>query len=153
MTAFLPAMQFGIPPWFFDDQTNLICKSFVDFHEQIIYPYISELPLDGQPIIRPLWWIEPENNLIFDMNDQFLVGDHILVAPVLEPGLKSRKIYFPIGNWYDKLNDCYYQGPSTIADYSLKLETIPFFYSINSTQSSVFKLTKSIQLCSLETQN
>ena len=95
MTAFLPAMQFGIPPWFFDDQTNLICKSFVDFHEQIIYPYISELPLDGQPIIRPLWWIEPENNLIFDMNDQFLVGDHILVAPVLEPGLKSRKIYFP----------------------------------------------------------
>jgi alpha-glucosidase (family GH31 glycosyl hydrolase) len=91
-------MQFGIPPWYFDEETNSICKKFVDLHESKIFPYIYELPLDGQPIIRPVWWLEPENNLIYQINDQFVVGDDILVAPVLDPEIKHRNIYFPRGN-------------------------------------------------------
>ena len=75
LTAFLPAMQFGVPPWFFDEDTNVICKRFVDLHEELIYPYIVNLQLDGSPIIRPVWWNEADlvnnyNAKIYEINDQ-----------------------------------------------------------------------------------
>ena len=101
MTAFLPAMQFGVPPWFFDEETNNIVKKYAKIHEEQVYPYIKSLPLDGQPIIRPMWWTQPLNKITYSIADQFYVGDMILVAPVLSPfspHYKVRKIYIPPGN-------------------------------------------------------
>lgn len=129
LTAFLPAMQFGIPPWFFDNETNVICKNFVELHEKVVFPYISKLSLDGSPIIRPIWWLEPENDAVFRINDQFLVGDEILVAPVLDPGLTEREIYLPKGKWNYINDDCILKGPIS-KNFTLSLETIPYFYLV-----------------------
>ena len=125
----MPAMQFGVPPWYFDDETNVICKRFVDLHVNYVFPYIYSLPLDGQPIVRPMWWLEPTNELTFNMTDQFLVGDDILVAPVLDPGLMSRDIYIPGGEWTDAETGLSFNGPQMIRDYAVTLETIPYFIS------------------------
>ena len=41
LTAFLPAMQFSIPPWYYKDESlNKICKELVDLHESLVYPLI-----------------------------------------------------------------------------------------------------------------
>ena len=129
MTAFLPAMQFGVPPWFFDDETNTICKNHVEIHRKL-NAYIRELPLDGSPIIRPMWWLEPDAaSKIFQINDQFLVGGDILVAPVLAPGLTEREVYIPKGQWvYNKESGkgCTLEGPIT-KNFTLQLQTIPYF--------------------------
>ncbi len=120
-------MQFGVPPWFFDKETNSICKKFVDLHEDLIYPYISALPLDGSPIIRPIWWAEPDGNTtVYQISDQFLVGDDILVAPVLDAGLTERQVYFPKGIWHDLSAGVNVEGPDT-KHVQLNLHSIPYF--------------------------
>ena len=121
-------MQFGVPPFSFDQETNVICLKFVRLHEELVFPYISQLPLDGSPIVRPLWWLEPENKEIFDINDQFLVGDDFLVAPVLNEGQVVRKIYLPTGDWYYMDKECDIQGPLW-DNFIVELDTIPYFVS------------------------
>ena len=128
MTAFLPAMQFGVPPWYFDEETNIIAKNFVSIHEDKVYPYIKSIPLDGQPIIRPMWWAEPLNEKTYSMTDQFYVGNNLLVAPILDSGITLRSIYIPSGYWVDVNYLCMYTGPITI-NYNVTLQTIPFFYN------------------------
>jgi len=96
-----------------------------------VYPYMKTIPLDGQPFIRPLFWLEPDNQAVFKINDQFLVGDQIMVAPVLEPNATSRQIYIPTGKWFDPNLNCLITGPTLISNYSLKLETIPYFFSFS----------------------
>lgn len=66
MTAFLPSMQFSIPPWYYDDKTqvpvNTICKKYVDLHENLIFPLMQKYGKiateTGEPIIRPIWWLD-----------------------------------------------------------------------------------------------
>jgi alpha-glucosidase (family GH31 glycosyl hydrolase) len=128
LTAFMPSMQFGVPPWYFDYETDRIAKKFVDIHIEQVAPYIYELPLDAQPIIRPIWWLEPTNNQTFNISDQFMVGDDILVAPILDPNVTSRLVYLPIGQWYNIESKCVYNGPVYIKE-NVNIETIPYYYS------------------------
>jgi alpha-glucosidase (family GH31 glycosyl hydrolase) len=130
LTAFLPAMQFGVPPWNFDEETDQIAHRFVQIHIDTVAPYIYSLPLNNQPIIRPIWWAEPNNKLTFNISDQFLVGDDIIVAPVLDPGLTSRVVYLPPGEWYNPEDRTYQTGPAYITQ-NLTLDTIPYYYSKN----------------------
>jgi alpha-glucosidase (family GH31 glycosyl hydrolase) len=123
-------MQFGVPPWFFDDETDQIAQKFVQIHILTIAPYINNLPLDNLLIIRPIWWAEPSNELTFNISDQFLVGDDILVAPILDPGLISRTVYLPPGDWYNPEDKTYQTGPGYIT-VDVTLGTIPYYYSKN----------------------
>jgi alpha-glucosidase (family GH31 glycosyl hydrolase) len=128
LTAFLPAMQFGVPPWFYDDETTTIAKAFVDIHVKYVFPYMIQLPLDGQPLVRPIWWLEPTNSLVFNISDEFLVGNDILVAPVLDQGIQQRNVYFPVGNWTNIEDKCVYQGPLNTT-VPVQLNTIPYYFS------------------------
>lgn len=101
---------------------------------------MKTIPLDGQPLIRPLFWLEPSNKALYTINDQFLVGDQIMVAPVLEPNAISRQIYIPVGKWVDPNLNCTVTGPTLIANYTLKLETIPYFLAYSSQKSSQVKV-------------
>jgi alpha-glucosidase (family GH31 glycosyl hydrolase) len=52
----------------------------------------------GEPIIRPLEYMYPHRGYA-GIKDQFLLGDGILVAPVLEKGARGRKVVIPPGTW------------------------------------------------------
>lgn len=65
-------MQFGVPPWYFDEETVNICKKYIYIHQTYVAPYIKTLLSLGDPIIRPLWWLEPKNSITFKISDQFL---------------------------------------------------------------------------------
>ena len=47
------------------------------------------------PLIRPLWMLNPHNEQYLVASDQFLIGDQLMVAPVLEPGVTHRPVYLP----------------------------------------------------------
>ncbi len=120
----------GIVPWFFDEETVTLVKKYVDLRETVIFLSIYDLGLDGQPIIRPIWWAEPDNLQIFNMTDQFLVGDRILVAPILDPGITQRNVYFPgYTTWYDPEEKCSYNGSTTYVNVKASLDRILYFYS------------------------
>jgi len=68
----------------------------------------------GAPYVRPLWWGVPEDRALRDCEDAFLLGDCLLVAPVLDPGSDRRAVQLPRGRWYDTATERAYEGPAQI---------------------------------------
>lgn len=68
----------------------------------------------GTPYVRPLWWGIPEDRALRDCEDAFLLGDCLLVAPVLDPGADRRAVQLPRGRWYDTATGRAYDGPGQI---------------------------------------
>ena len=130
--AFLPAIQFSIPPWKFDDEVVSICQYYVKLHEE----YADEMirlaniaVITGDPIIRPLWWIDYRHEAALTSDQQFLVGNDILVAPVVEAGARSRDIFIPTGKWHDMLRGDLVEGPKWLVDYKVELHELAYFTS------------------------
>ncbi|GAA3774884.1 glycoside hydrolase family 31 protein [Streptomyces phyllanthi] len=65
----------------------------------------------GAPYVRPVWWGMPEDRALRDCEDAFLLGDALLVAPVLDPGADRRAVQLPRGRWYDTATGEAYEGP------------------------------------------
>ena len=91
-------------PWSFGPEVEAICRRAIELRYQLL-PYLYNLfhqaAQDGTPIMRPLVWHYPQDAATFNLNDQFLLGPDILVAPVLYPGLNARTVYLPKGDtWY-----------------------------------------------------
>lgn len=130
LTALLPAMQFSIPPWLYDDETTAICRRYAGLHSDLapyIQALISQTLRDGTPIVRPLFWHAPADQTAQTIDDQFLLGDLLLVAPVLNPGQRSRNIYLPEGQWRDRWNGTLVLGPRWLDNYAAPLDTLPLF--------------------------
>ncbi|MFC9466246.1 glycoside hydrolase family 31 protein [Streptomyces coelicoflavus] len=68
----------------------------------------------GAPYVRPLWWQAPEDRALRDCEDAFLLGDCLLVAPVLRPGADRRAVRLPRGRWYDVVTERAYEGPAQV---------------------------------------
>lgn len=68
----------------------------------------------GAPYVRPLWWSSPEDRGLRDCEDAFLLGDCLLVAPVLDPGTDRRAVQLPRGRWYDTATGRAYEGPGQV---------------------------------------
>ena len=116
-------------PWLFGEPTTGIIRSFLKLRYKLL-PYFYTLAWDtsqtGLPPLRPLFWVDPENQKLWDVDDEFLLGDGLLIAPVLTEGAQSRRITLPPGIWYSYWDDCQYIGPTEV-ELALSLETIPFF--------------------------
>ncbi len=105
MTAFMPSMQFSIPPWHYNNisriPVNQICKNMVDIHENIVFPVLMKETrntiLFGTPLIRPIWWLDNSDQIALNIDDEFLVGNDILVAPITDEDTFKRDIYLPKG--------------------------------------------------------
>lgn len=79
-----------------------------------LLPYLETLSHiargTGAPYVRPLWWKSPGDRALRECADAFLLGDALLVAPVLEPGSVTRAVRLPRGRWYDTLTETEYRG-------------------------------------------
>ena len=82
----------------------------------------------GLPINRPIWWLDPQDEVALGIDSEFLLGDSILVAPVMEEGAVTRDIYLPSGTWKDmNKKDVIITGPTWIYNYEADLFTLPYF--------------------------
>ncbi|HZF91379.1 TIM-barrel domain-containing protein [Streptomyces sp.] len=80
----------------------------------------------GAPYVRPVWWGAPEERALRDCEDAFLLGDCLLVAPVLAPGTDRRAVRLPRGRWYDTVTERAYEGPARVL-VDAPLSRIPVF--------------------------
>ncbi|MER8224570.1 TIM-barrel domain-containing protein [Streptomyces sp. NPDC094143] len=80
----------------------------------------------GAPYVRPVWWTAPEDRALRDCGDAFLLGDCLLVAPVLDPGADRRVVRLPRGRWYDTMTERAYEGPAQVL-VDAPLSRIPVF--------------------------
>jgi alpha-glucosidase len=89
-------------PWAFGPEVEAICRKSIELRYQLLpylYNLFHEAAQTGAPIIRPLVWHYPDDPATFNLNDQFMLGPDLLVAPVLAPGLTARAVYLPQGQW------------------------------------------------------
>jgi alpha-glucosidase len=61
-----------------------------------------------------LFWAYPEDEATYSMDDEFLCGDSLLVAPVTRPGVEFRHVYLPEGSWFHLWTGARVDGPAHI---------------------------------------
>lgn len=100
-------------PWLFGEEVLSIYRKYVKLRYCLLpyfYDLCRECELTGLPIIRPLVLHYENDKNVRNLNDEFLVGEHLLVAPVVEQGAVKRMVYLPEGTWYDYWTHAEYQG-------------------------------------------
>jgi alpha-glucosidase/alpha-D-xyloside xylohydrolase len=81
-----------------------ICRKYLELRYRMLpylYSAVRECTVTGLPVMRALWLHYPNDPKAVACADEYLWGPDILVAPVVEKGADSRKVYLPLGDWYD----------------------------------------------------
>jgi len=127
-SALFPTVQFSIAPWRVLDSVHWqYCAEAIGIRQRlmpIILSLARQAAHDGQPMMRHLAYAFPGDGFE-EVSDQFLLGDRILVAPVLEPGAASRNIVFPRGAWSSEEGERF-EGPCA-AVVDAPLNRLPWF--------------------------
>ncbi|XP_048585965.1 neutral alpha-glucosidase AB isoform X2 [Nematostella vectensis] len=118
-------------PWLFDDVYKNVIRDALRTRYALLplwYTLFFHASQDGTPIIRPLWVEYPEDKSTFKMEDEFLVGDQLLVKPVTEPGQVTSDVYLPGKEqyWYHLDDHKIYRGGNNVKVAS-PLDKIPLF--------------------------
>jgi len=96
-------------------------------------PYLHEqmrvAARDGVPPMRPLWVDFPQDQDAWQTEDEFLLGPDLLIAPVLEPGVRVRDVYLPEGRTWVTAGTGDRHDGGTIVAVPLSLDRIPVFVS------------------------
>ncbi len=116
-------------PWAFGPEVEAICRQFISLRYQLL-PYLYGLFVaayrTGAPIMRPLAWHYPGETDAVAAGDQFLLGQDLLVAPIIRQGATARAVYLPRGDWYNFwTNELVSGGRHIVAE--APLERMPLF--------------------------
>ena len=134
VNALMPSLQFSIAPWDFNDtQITKISQKMVQLHlnfSSLITKLANETVSTGDPIMRPIWWIAPEDNNTYSIGDEFLLGNDVLVAPVVYENARKRDVYLPAGNWIDHREEIH-KGDQWIRNFKVEIEELAYFQKQN----------------------
>ena len=116
--------------WSFGEENYEILKKYMFLREEL-KPYIKELMKEahekGTPVIRTLFYEFPQNSKAWEIEDEYLFGGDVLVAPVMYEGMREREVYLPEGvRWRNAHTKEVYDGGRTIP-VDAPLEIIPVF--------------------------
>jgi alpha-glucosidase len=116
-------------PWRFGAYYEDIIRKYLKLRYRFLpflYTALEEAHRTGVPIFRPLLLNYQNDANTLDLDDEFMVGGDLLVAPILKPGATSRLVYLPEGTWFDYWTGRQLAGGRMIhADAAL--ETVPLY--------------------------
>lgn len=116
--------------WSFGEEAYEICKTYLQLREQM-KPYIANQMKaaheKGTPVMRPLFYGFPEDKKAWEVEDEYMFGDHVLVAPVLYENQREREVYLPEGStWKNYWTGEEYQGGQRYT-VDAPIEKLPVF--------------------------
>lgn len=131
--ALMPMMQFSVAPWrVLSKENQQRVKRMATLHAQMgdtILALAEKSAQTGEPIVRPMAYTYP-NQGYATINDQFMLGSQIMVAPVVRKGQRERTIVIPQGTW-EAENGNTYHGPTTVK-IDVPLRRLPWFKKVKS---------------------
>ena len=131
VSALMPMMQFSFDYWrVFDAETVAVCDRFADLHARFgdyILKYAREAAAGGLPIVRNMAMQFDE---LYEVRDQFMLGDDYLVAPVLKPGVRVQQVKLPVGRWRYVPTGEEMAGGRTVA-VEAPLDVLPYFQQLS----------------------
>ncbi|WP_068138606.1 glycoside hydrolase family 31 protein [Limnochorda pilosa] len=116
-------------PWTFGPEVEAIARGAIELRYRILpylYTLFWEAHRTGAPIMRPLVYHFPDDPVAARVQDAFLLGPDLLVAPVLQPQARERMAYLPEGEWVDFWTGEVSRGPAHRV-VEAPLERIPLF--------------------------
>ncbi|WP_445491685.1 glycoside hydrolase family 31 protein [Niallia sp. 03133] len=120
----------GQEPWAFGPEVEQISKKYIEMRYQLL-PYLynefRESADSGKPVQQPLVYQFQHDDKTHDISDQYMFGDSMMLAPVINEGQTSRDVYLPEGaNWTDYWTGQEYTGGQTIT-VDAQLDHLPIF--------------------------
>ena len=113
--------------WSYGEEVYAICKKYLTLREKL-RPYVRQLMQrtheTGEPIMRPMFFDFPEDDICWRLERQYMFGPDYLVVPVLEAGLRKVNAYLPKGRWQNIDTQEVFQGESWV-EMDAPLDIIP----------------------------
>lgn len=116
-------------PWSFGEDALKIVRTYIELRYTLlpyIYTAFHQYVNEFTPMLKPISMFDQSDQDTLYRVDEFLMGDHILVCPVLEPNAKSRYVYLPKGKWYNYWTNKVFEGGKEILAEA-PLEQIPLY--------------------------
>jgi alpha-D-xyloside xylohydrolase len=115
--------------WSYGEDVCEILKKYLFIREEL-KPYIAglmqEASENGSPLLRAMLYEFPQDEVCYDLKDQYMLGDRYLVAPVMTLGARERDVYLPAGDWR-----CFHTGKTVKGGQTVRvsapLDVIPVF--------------------------
>ncbi|WP_027627468.1 TIM-barrel domain-containing protein [Ruminiclostridium cellobioparum] len=116
--------------WSYGEENYEIMKNYIFMRERL-RPYIrecmKEAHIKGTPVMRTMFYEFPEDAQCWNTGSQYMFGPDILVAPVFEPGQRSREVYLPEKQaWKNAKTGEVLEGGQTVT-VDAPLNEIPLF--------------------------
>jgi alpha-glucosidase len=117
-------------PYSYGEEFTKINRASVELRYRLL-PYLYTLFREhgetGAPLMRPLWFEYPDDSRTYTIEDEYLVGRDLLVAPVVRESATRRGVYFPAGDdWVDWWTGKVYEGGKD-AEIEAPLDRLPLF--------------------------
>ncbi|WP_404454496.1 glycoside hydrolase family 31 protein [Virgibacillus necropolis] len=116
-------------PWQFGPENEAIMKKYIQMRYEWmpqLYSLFYQASATGLPVMRPLLMEFPDDVKTYNVNDQFMIGDNVIIAPILAPSVKDRAVYLPAGEWVDYASQKVYGGNQTHLIHA-ELDDLPIF--------------------------
>ncbi len=104
-------------PWAFGEPYESAIREMLRLRQRLIpylYSLFDECGRSGAPILRPLLYQYPEDETVYSKEDEFLLGDALLVAPIARPATEYRAVYLPAGTWFQFWTGERVDGPAHV---------------------------------------
>ena len=134
LAAFVPVMRthadatvYSPEPVFWDDVTRLRITKYIKLRYQLLpynYTLAYKNTITGRPLMMPLNYFNADDQRLANINDQYLWGDQLLVAPVIIQGQTTKKVLFPKGDWIGFNNLKTYRDS---AEVNAPVDSLPLF--------------------------
>lgn len=122
--------QIESEPVFYEEPDKSILRTFVELRYRLM-PYVYSLTYEaatkGNPMVRPMFYNNSTDSNLYKANDQYMFGDALLIAPVLEKGATKRTLYLPNGLWYDFFHPAKTYNGGAWIEVDVTAESIPVF--------------------------
>ena len=121
-------------PWIFGEPFESAYRAAIELRYRslpYLYTLFAESARTGAPIMRPLYYHYPSDAQASKNEDEFLIGENLLSAPISAEGATSREVYLPAGTWFDFWSGQTYKGGQTHT-IAAELENWPLLVRANS---------------------
>lgn len=116
-------------PWSFGPAVLAAVREAIETRYRLLpylYTLFEQASQTGEPIMQPLVYRYPQDEKTHLLQDQYLLGADLLVAPILTPGVDWRAVYLPAGGWFDLWDGTFYPGGGAVLAQA-PLGRVPLF--------------------------
>lgn len=124
----------GKEPWKYNKITQSVMEEFLRLRHKMV-PYLYTMnryaSRDGQPLVRPMYWLEPEREETYDVPNEYYFGTEPIAAPITDPAdpctcMGCAKAWLPKGTWFDFFTGRRYEGGRLLSVWR-SVEEMPVF--------------------------